>query len=175
MSHASSLQVACPSSVSWLSTVRFVKRPLLMLSLSLGMLLATFPMSSTVTLASETEIPVSDLADGTYVFGESSTAGQMGSTYMVLQVDAQQLVGGFYQPSSSFDCFQGQIRNDEMALNIVNSYDQTIYPFTLALDSSAQVASATGAAETIVPQGFQQLPELSATDRSVLATCQSQI
>ena len=143
------------------------------LALNAGLLLGTLPFIANTTFASTTGTPtVSTLGEGTHVFGESPKAGQIGATYMVISVQSHQVVGAFYQPSSSFDCFHGQVTGDELSLTVVDSYSQASHPYTLALDSTSQVASQTGIVSASVPRGFHTV-ESSALDQDILAVCQS--
>ncbi|NER78036.1 MAG: hypothetical protein F6K42_00330 [Leptolyngbya sp. SIO1D8] len=174
MTPALPVQVASYPRFSWLLLTRCIKRPLMLLVLSVGLLLGSLPFVATTATASNSEPQVTPgLADGIYSFGESPEAGQTGSTYMVLSVQSQQVVGAFYQPSSSFDCFYGQVTGNELTLTVVDSYDQTQYPYALALDASSQIASQDSGANALVPSGFYPLAELSDLDHSILSTCQS--
>jgi len=112
------------------------------------------------------------LADGNYLFGQSQTRDELGLTYAVFSVKNNQTVGAFYQPSSSFDCFSGQINPNELSVSIVDSYDQTIYPYEIAvsLDNSLVAGGAAGA---YTLDGFYRIDELSDQDRQVLSVCQA--
>lgn len=118
--------------------------------------------------------PQAHLTDGVYVFGESAEAGQLGTTYMVMSVAAGQITGGFYQPSSSFDCFRGEVADNELALTVIDSYAQTEHPLVMALESTTAIASSNAAAGEWVPSGFQAIADLSDTDRHVLQVCSGQ-
>ena len=174
MNHALTFQAAASTFLSWPLLIRLIKSPLLLLTLSAGLLLGLFPSVSEHAMASSVEAQaIIGFADGTYVFGESPEAGQVGSTYMVFEVQSQSLVGAFYQPSSSFDCFHGQVEDNKMTLTVIDSYDQTSHPYVLALDVASQAASQVGIAGSIVPSGFYSLSDLSELDWSILATCQT--
>ncbi|HEY9624035.1 MAG TPA: hypothetical protein V6C78_26995 [Crinalium sp.] len=114
------------------------------------------------------------LPNGVYLYGQSAEPDQMGSAYMVFAVNNSQVVGAFYMPYSSFDCFNGEFQPDRLALNIVDSYDQSVHPYSVALDRQSSVASATG--ETAVPaglEGFHRISAVSENDQRILATCQA--
>lgn len=143
-------------------------RPLAIAALGCSLIASAVGLAANPVAASE---PREKLTDGVYVFGESPTAGQIGTTYMVMQVDDNRVSGGFYQPSSSFDCFYGEIADSEMALTVVDSYAQTEHPFALALESQTSVASQTAIAGEWVPSGFHPIADVSTTDREVLQTC----
>lgn len=116
-----------------------------------------------------------NLADGVYLFGESSEADQIGATYMVTEVADGNVIGGFYRPHSSFDCFYGTVEGNAMALTVIDSYERTEHAFSVALESREPIATQTGAVSSLVPEGFQVLPELSETAAAVLQTCRSDL
>lgn len=114
------------------------------------------------------------LADGVYLYGQSPQPEQLGAAYMVFEVTQGDVVGAFYMPRSSFDCFSGQFEANRLALSIVDSYEQTAYPFAIALDSNSPVAMAGG--EAIAPvglEGFQRIDQLSTNDQRILTTCKA--
>lgn len=156
---------------SWPVLTRPSKCPLLSLVAGLSLLLGTLPLVTPRALALPVESSAAvTAADGTYLFGESPEVGQVGFTYMILNVQSQQVVGAFYQPSSSFDCFHGHIAGNDMVLMVADSYSQTSHPYTLALEANAQVASQSSTAIDVVPTGFNTL-EPSEADRNILSTC----
>jgi hypothetical protein len=113
------------------------------------------------------------LPNGTYLYGESSTPNQVGATYMVLDVRDRQVVGAFYAPSSSFDCFRGKVQPNQLALNIADSYNRTSYPYSVALQNS-QVASINQPEKAPVElRGYHRLQSISQDDYKLLSTCQS--
>ncbi len=116
----------------------------------------------------------SGLTDGVYVFGESPVPNQAGVTYTVLSVENGQTVGAFYQPNSSFDCYSGQVTANRLAVNIVNSYEQTVYPYAIALASDGVVTAGNGA-PTNTLEGFHRIDTISDIDQNVLAVCQTDI
>jgi hypothetical protein len=136
--------------------------------------LAQPPANETTLISKAT--PAQSLPDGVYLYGQSSQPNQIGSAYMVIKVDRQQVMGAFYMPSSSFDCFRGELRGEKLALNVVNSYDQTSHPYALALQTNAIVATVSNPA--IAPtelEGYHRLENVSAGDRQILETCQASI
>lgn len=113
------------------------------------------------------------LPDGIYLYGQSPQPNQIGSAYMVLQVKDRQVAGAFYMPSSSFDCFQGEIRNQQLALTVANSEEQTRYPYSLALQTQGNLAATHPGAMSVTPAGYHAISQVSSRDREILATCQS--
>lgn len=154
--------------------LQLAQRPARLLTFALGLTLGTLTALSAI--APPATAQTNDLAgsnDGIYVFGEAAEAGQIGATYMVMNVQAEKIVGAFYQPSSSFDCFHGELQGNSIALTVINSYDQSTHPFTVALQTTNQVASQTGAVSNLVPEGFYELSQVSTLDADILATCQA--
>lgn len=114
------------------------------------------------------------LADGTYLYGQSPERDQIGSAYMVFEVEQGEVVGAFYMPHSSFDCFYGSLQTDRLALTVVDSYEQTRHPYSIALEP--QDTLATTDEDIVAPmglEGFHPIENLSENDRRILATCQA--
>ena len=93
------------------------------------------------------------LADGIYLFGEAAEPEQMGNAYLVFEVRRGILIGAFYMPSSSFDCVYGAAQPQRLDVTIVNSYEQTAYPYSIPI------------------QQMHPISEVSANDRRILSTC----
>ncbi|NJN21048.1 MAG: hypothetical protein HC812_07505 [Leptolyngbya sp. RL_3_1] len=160
--------------LSWTVLFNFMKRPLVLLALSLGLLANALPMGTEIATASTPPTAeAAPLADGVYLYGESPQPDERGKTYLVMAVQAGQAVGAFYQLDSSFDCFHGQVTANRIDMTIVNSYDQAAYPYEVALATSGAIASASGAVSAMVPAGFYAIDTLSPTDQQILATCQT--
>lgn len=113
------------------------------------------------------------LVDGIYLYGQAQERDQLGATYLVFEVSAEQVVGAFYMPHSSFDCFQGTFQNNQLALQVVDSYEQVSYPFAIALQATT-VAQSTGAATPPVTlEGFHAIETITDNDMRLLETCKA--
>ena len=121
--------------------------------------------------------PLFFLDDGTYLYGQVTEPNQVDSAYMVFDVKGQTIVGAFYMPHSSFDCFQGTIQPDELALTVHDSYSQETFPFAVALapNDEAIAFEGTVVAPPMKIDGFQPLESLSENDQRILATCRADI
>lgn len=150
-----------------LTNYRFLKTIKFALIL-LGATLLTGYRSDAV-LANST--PSAPLADGLYLYGQQSTAAQPGSTYMVFEVADRHAVGAFYMPNSSFDCFYGDISERRLDLTIVDSYEQTRYPYSLVVQSEPVLAAGQAGVEFNIV-GFTPIDTLSELDEHILETCQ---
>jgi hypothetical protein len=168
----------------WRALAGRFEKPLTGLLLTVGLAVGStpyLPSQSAEALASgkPTATPAQatnprSFADGVYLYGQSEQPEQIGSQYMVFQVDHGQIVGAFYMPYSSFDCFYGKIESDKMALTIVNSYEQTRYPYAVALQPTDSVAMA--GSETLAPmglEGFHAIANVSSNDQRILSTCKA--
>jgi hypothetical protein len=126
----------------------------------------------TTRLAQNTDSPT--LPNGTYLYGETSTPDQIGSAYMVFQVEDAQVTGAFYLPHSSFDCFQGQFQGDRLSLTVVDSYSQTPHDYSLAVQANQYLASAThSVAVPVQIDGYQPIAQVSENDQRMLETCKA--
>ncbi|MEL6815367.1 MAG: hypothetical protein AAFP03_11205, partial [Cyanobacteria bacterium J06598_3] len=84
------------------------------------------------------------LEDGTYLFGQSPTPNQLGAAYAILSVENNQTVGAFYQPHSSFDCFSGEVLPNRLAVNVIDSYEQTTHPYSVAVTVEDSLVAGAG-------------------------------
>ncbi|NER00955.1 MAG: hypothetical protein F6K30_30405 [Cyanothece sp. SIO2G6] len=115
------------------------------------------------------------LSDGTYLYGQSPQANTIGATYMVFDVKGQEVVGAFYMPHSSFDCFHGSFQATDLALTIRDSYEQNEFAYTVPLVEDDIIASTQqSTAVTQHPDGFYPIADLSEMDQHILTTCQAQ-
>ncbi len=112
------------------------------------------------------------LADGVYLYGEAPVAAQPGSIYMVFEVTGRRTVGAFYMPSSSFDCFHGDISSTRLDLTVIDSYEQTSHPYSLAVQTQPILAAGQAGAEFSI-SGFSHIEALSELDEHILQTCQT--
>lgn len=163
------------ASLPWRTLVSKMNKSLASAALTLG--LATVGTSYLPAYSSEASTAAKEaqaLADGVYLYGQSSEPNQLGSEYLVFEVTNGQVVGGFYMPSSSFDCFYGNVEGEELALTVIDSYEQTPHDYAVALQSEGSVASAGN--ETIAPiglEGYHRIEALSDIDHQVLNTCKA--
>ena len=153
----------------WLGRQSKTASMILGLCLSLG--LAGAAVAESVSVAARRDLAPANLDDGEYVYSSASEANQLGETYMVFEADGDRIVGGFYMPSSSFDCFDGRLEENQLALNIQDSYSEQTYHFNLAVRRDTLVAAAQGTANNANIPGFQPLDGLTAVDEQVLETC----
>ena len=115
------------------------------------------------------------LSDGTYLYGQSTEAETVGSVYMVFDVKGRDVVGAFYMPHSSFDCFQGSFQANELALTIRDSYEQEEFPYSVALVSSGAIASEDVQSFDMGLEGFHPINAISENDQRILNTCRAEI
>ncbi|TVR14275.1 MAG: hypothetical protein EA395_02895 [Phormidium sp. GEM2.Bin31] len=147
-------------------------------SIILGLLLTLgftgMAVAESVSVAARLDTAPGNLTDGQHVYSSASEANQVGETYMVFEAEGNRVVGGFYMPSSSFDCFHGRLDEDQLALNIQDSYSNDVYPFNLAVSRDTLVADGQSATNANIP-GFQPLETLSPVDEQVLSTCRGML
>lgn len=129
--------------------------------------------SRQVATASQASLISQHVENGVYLYGQSQQPFELGSEYLVFEVIEDQVVGGFYMPNSSFDCFYGEVQSGQLNLSIVSSYDQEIYPYAIALASDGAVAAEDPQAAPLSLVGFHQLDALSELDQEILNTCRA--
>ncbi|MGG6241190.1 hypothetical protein ACQ4N7_21410 [Nodosilinea sp. AN01ver1] len=114
---------------------------------------------------------------GRYLFGQVPQPDQIGQGYVVLERTGDRVYGALYYPSSSFDCFYGEVEGTELAMTIINSYDQQAYPYSLALADGPAVATtdATGDMAPFGLDGFFAIDTVSDNDHRMLDTCRAAV
>lgn len=131
------------------------------------------PTAEVATIAQVVE-PI--LPNGVYLYGQAQEPDQIGSAYLVFEVNDSQVVGAFYMPSSSFDCFYGEVETNQLMLTIVSSYEQESYPYAIALEENSNVAAAGDAAiEPMTLEGYYHLDTVSENDQRILGMCRTEI
>lgn len=114
------------------------------------------------------------MPNGVYLYGQSAQPDEIGSAYMVFEVNGDRIVGAFYMPHSSFDCFHGELQANQLALNITDSYEQDTYPYSVALTTASAVAVADNPAIAPVElEGYHQIDAVSENDHRILDTCRA--
>ena len=114
--------------------------------------------------------------DGRYLYGQSSEAGQIGSTYVVFETRNAMIVGALYMPYSSFDCFYGGIEANQLAMTVISSYDQEAYSYSIPIQPDSAVAAASGSASTnsLSLEGFHRIDTLDEMAQHVLGVCRAE-
>lgn len=140
------------------------------ISASSAALMSASPSTNAPSLLTAQRSPA--LADGVYLYGQSPERDQLGAAYLVFEVLDERVTGAFYMPHSSFDCFQGSFQNNQLALQIRDSYEENVYPFSIALQESA-IASSDGITPTVALEGFHAIDAVDSNDQRILDTCKT--
>lgn len=131
--------------------------------------------------------PKSDtsLADGTYLYGQSSQPGQTGKEYLVFKAQQGKVVGAMYMPNSEFTCFYGSLNSKQMNLTVANPYNQTAFSHAVSREQTSKIAAAGGQIDlenaydsltypySVGLEGYQPLAQVSDKDQQMLNTCLS--
>lgn len=170
---------------------RSVKLPNLSLILAVGLAMVganpvlasglEIAQSGTQTQANETvalqQMPNIDsaLPEGTYLYGESSKAEQVGKQYVLFQVQRGKVMGAVYMPASEFSCFSGTIDNNKLSMTVKDPYEQTTYAYSIPVERiNQQVATVGGRLpknNVVGLEGFQRINKISANDQRILRSC----
>ncbi|MEW6492697.1 MAG: hypothetical protein AB1589_09335 [Cyanobacteriota bacterium] len=125
------------------------------------------------------------LADGTYLYGQSSEPEQIGKEYLVFEARQGKVVGAMYMPNSEFACFHGTLNSKQMSLTVANAYNQTALAHTIAREQPTRIAAAGGQIDldktydsltypySVVLDSYQPIAQVSAKDKQMLSTCLS--
>ncbi len=117
------------------------------------------------------------IADGVYLYGQSSQRDQIGKEYLVFQVDEGNIVGAIYYPQSEFNCFTGNIEAQELNLSIIDPYNGETYPYSIAQQNQALFASssAPSSRDSNALVGYEKFDHLSENDQQMLNECQNNL
>ncbi len=126
----------------------------------------------TVALPAALATPTAPQADGVYRYSDATEPNVMGATYMTFELRQGRLLGAFYQPHSSFDCFVGEVAGDRLTLAVTESYSQDTYAYEMALVPSPVATQGDGPVSLNLA-GLQPLPTVSALDHDLLNTCRA--
>jgi hypothetical protein len=95
------------------------------------------------------------LADGIYLYGQSSQPDELKKEYFVFEMRQSKVVGAFYLPRSAFYCFYGTAERNQLNLTVVDSYDGSRSPYSVNL------------------QQYQPISAVSDNDRRILSICKA--
>lgn len=172
--------------LSWgLNTVRLSRRQILCGGILVALLMSASIHSSTASthgnplrladvpseLSDEASVPTM-VEERIHLYGESPQLDTVGASYLVFTAQDNQVTGAIFMPYSSFDCFEGQLGRQTLALEIRNSYTQELHTYAIALETEGTLAnSAGGAFSDLHLDGFHNLGEPRESELSILAVC----
>ena len=93
------------------------------------------------------------LADGIYLYGQSSKPDEIKQEYFVFEMRQSKVVGAYYLPRSAFYCFYGTSDRTQLNLIVVDSYDGSRSPYSVNL------------------QQYYRISAVSDNDRRILGIC----
>ena len=129
----------------------------------------TSKTKSSLAQASSSNSP---LANGVYLYGQSSVPEQIGKEYLVFQLRQGKVIGAIYMPRSEFYCFYGNLNLQQMNLSILDPYENRIYSYSLTIRERSSVsATPEGDANSIAIEGYQQINTIRTNDRRILNIC----
>lgn len=183
----------------WHSLLNRLKTPVTGLCLSIGLVvsgmmalpmqgsemataLSQDPIMSEVSSSADSHLaaqsssppPLEVLDDGIYLYGQIPEPDQIGVAYLIFEVSEHQVVGAFYMPHSSFDCFQGEFQANQLALQITDSYEQVTFPYSIGLSRSGAIAASEDVAvPPVALTGFDPIATVSENDHRILGVCKA--
>ncbi|HYW18291.1 MAG TPA: hypothetical protein VE956_03085 [Nodularia sp. (in: cyanobacteria)] len=165
-----------------------LKLPILSLLLTLGVMgEQTKPvLSHQIQTAPEATFLVSSIPgsvranfptkDGTYLYGQSPEANQIGQAYVLFENRQGKIRGALYMPQSEFSCFQGAIdQSGELAMTVTGSPGEvgvnqvaTANQFQIPDYNDDQMISYP---YSVALQDYHQLNSISTNDQRILQMC----
>jgi hypothetical protein len=82
--------------------------------LTAGLLLLASPSMLAIAATASEVIKPQGLPDGTYLYGESTQADQVGKAYVVFTQKNGHVIGAIYHPQSEFSCFSGAVQGNAL-------------------------------------------------------------
>jgi hypothetical protein len=119
------------------------------------------------TVPAQANIP-DRLADGVYLYSESSRPDEIGKEYIVFETLRGKTIGAFYLPQSEFSCFSGKFENGKLNVRLIDAYDRQVYQYSLALNHRGLTASKQ---PMMGSPTYQPLPQPSKNDLQILQAC----
>lgn len=144
-------------------------------SLAMHSLAAPTAVNTVVTKRSDVLLASEFPANGVYLYGQSPNRDQLGRAYLVFEVSKDRVVGAFYMPNSSFDCFFGNLTANKLALTVIDTYDRTPHPYAISLAPNGQVASSSSSAPSLSLVGYHRISSLSDNDQRILNICKADL
>lgn len=126
------------------------------------------PSPDNLLLAQTVNAP---LADGIYLYGQSSQPEKIGQEYLVFKVQQGRVIGAFYMPQSEFSCFYGRVNHQSMDISIVDTYDNTVYAHSIALKPLTPLAERSPNSISRGLEGYHQITQVSSNDLRILNVC----
>jgi len=125
------------------------------------------------------------IADGTYLYGQSSEPGQVGKEYLIFEARQGKVIGAMFLPGSEYNCFNGTVDSNQLNLTVVNQYNQTALAHTIERAQPAQLAAVGGGINiektyeslsyphTVGLDGYQPITKISDNDKQILNACRN--
>jgi len=113
------------------------------------------------------------LTDGVYFFGQAREPGAIGREYLVFEVRNGRVSGAVYAPQSEYSCFTGTVTDGVLALNIVDTYDNQVYPYAIALESRNTLTAGQGQPVAGLV-GYHRIERLRELEYQLLDACGTQ-
>lgn len=111
------------------------------------------------------------LADGIYLYGQSSQPEQLGQEYLVFKIHRGRAIGAFYMPRSEFNCFFGSLDSGYLRLSVVDPYDRSVSPYAIRLQDLSPRAANGPVSGTVGLEGYYPIQEIGTNDRRILNVC----
>lgn len=130
--------------------------------------------------------PLKQLAEGVYLYGQSSKPEEIGQEYMVFEVRDGRVIGAFYMPHSEFNCFQGTLEAQQLKVTFANparndiaqsepNQTEQFQPLAAAAPPSSNQNNfeAVSFPFAVKLQNYHQIASVSENDQRILGMCKA--
>jgi hypothetical protein len=105
------------------------------------------------------------LSNGTYLYGETSLPGKIGSEYVVFENQGGRAIGAVFLNGSEYSCFSGQVRGSQLKMMVSDSYENTEQPYHISLEG------ANGEIDN--GSEYRNVREIGEQEKGILNSCRS--
>jgi hypothetical protein len=103
------------------------------------------------------------LANGTYMYGETSQPGESGREYVVFENRDGAVVGAVFLADSEYSCFSGQVRTRQLDVVLADTYTEAVRPYSVTIESTP--------GETITGAEYRSISQISTQEMNLLQSC----
>ncbi|MBD2311985.1 hypothetical protein H6G20_09970 [Desertifilum sp. FACHB-1129] len=167
---------AKPVSLSWEKTLQpvclFLSFSITFGSLAFSAASARSPEERSQTASSE--FPRFTPANDIFLLGSSPQRQQLGQVYMIVKIKGNRVIGAMFSPFSVFDCFRGVVHQNQLALNLTESYTQETTAYSLNLTDSRVASSQNPTPDrSFQVEGLYSIETITDNDLRILNTCEA--
>jgi hypothetical protein len=139
------------------------------LVMGIGSLFLTGGLGSSGAIATEIgRNAAPTLADGTYLYGETGQANELGKGYLVFQVNDRHVVGAFYYPQSEFSCFTGELNQQTLEVLSLPTTAEPMSSFAVPLANLHPIQTVGNSEQATLASCHQEVVAFLRNDKTAM-------